>query len=377
MNWKKTFLIGFLWIACFELVARLSPWFVGPQLHQKYLIEDGPAPHEAYGKTDKRWVWRTNGRGARAQVHRGQPRQVAFIGNSSFANSLLTQSDIPTQVLQDRFQNIHVDNFSRDGFGSFEARHLIGELADRGKQYDLVVISTRPSHAEEIWGDPKVRAHPYWKRWGRDRGWLKFPGLLRQQMQLEWQANDWGVWVRSVWAGAPHPRDTANRKLIAAGKVKFTDDPPDFRLPVEMVAHFEKEAALLLAQAKRLAPRVLVLSEAVAYDERQVKGVAEKWYLLYPVKGRPGYYQSIRSSAFVRRARSAILTAKAREMGLETFDLDGHLRRLLRKRADLYFDHAHFTATGARVVADLLEPEVRRLVTESAGGERHLSGRFQ
>ena len=344
----------------FEGVARLSPYYIQPQVHQKFQVSKGPARPEAYQEEAKfnTWEWRTNGRGARGALYQGQKIQVGFFGTSTTACSFLTQKHSWPERIANKYNELHADNYGRDGAGSYEARTIMNDLADKGVRYDAVVVMTRPSLPYELKADADSTAFHFWKRWGEPRRGIQFTELLKRQAPF-FQATgsgftQWYEWLSLPFAfAAPkyQERNPANRKIIAEGKIRFADDPENFRLSEIEYRFIPKETKRLLTAARRLSERVIFLAEAVAYDELQKPGVGERWYLLNPIKDKPGYYRSMRSNAFIRRARMQEMMKVARKMPVDTLDLDFHMRILLRNHDDLFYDHNHYTAQGAAEVA--------------------------
>lgn len=339
-----------------EMAARFGAWVIPRTVHPPYLVDSAPASAEAYGGEAYRVrrVWRNNGLGARGDIYRGEPLRAAFFGTSAMACSFLSQEDSFPERFRVEIGGIHVDNYARDWAASVEAGLQLEQMQHRGERYDFVVIMSRPSQKEERRYRGLRDAFYHWGGY-QGRGGT-FVSLDRLVSDL---GAPFGPWLRKWFpddrdkgyvAGAP--RDLGNRELRRSGK--FLDYPENPELSADEVARARQEAEWLFAHAKQVAPTVIYITESVAYDERAVPGVSARWTLLDPVPGKPGYFLSDRSHAFIRRARSAVMAEVAQTSGVEVFDLDGALRAELRSRDDLFIDHNHFSPAGAAEAGRLL-----------------------
>ncbi len=152
----------------------------------------------------------------------------------------------------------------------------------------------------------------------------------------------------------------SNRKLRKSGKVKLVDVP---WFDEEDRQRFADETLKVLNEAARVADRVYLITQPVAYDADQHPGVPDKWFSLYPVKGEENSYYSNKSIADRIRKLNAIMEQVAHAHGTPVIDLDGHMRPLLRDRDDLFDDHVHFAPAGAEVAAKFVAGKLEDLVS--------------
>ena len=122
----------------------------------------------------------------------------------------------------------------------------------------------------------------------------------------------------------------------------------------------------ILQEAARVADRVYMLAQPIAYDEKEHPGVSDKWFLLFPIKGKEdGYYSNKSVAEFVRKI-NAIMAQVARSHGTPVIDLDGHIRPLIRERDDLFDDTWHFAPAGAEVAAEFVARNINVSAARSA-----------
>lgn len=371
LRWIATILIA---LVCFEAVARIAPLVIGKHVHRPFSVTTDPC-REACDAQGKQVVWRTNERGARAEMYRGEAVQIAVFGSSTSANSLITQELSWSEQLRAHLPGeAHIDNFARNGTGNKEMESVLQELRRTGAHYRVVLIMDHFGH-EERPVDDRI-AFRDWARVAAEESLLKSPALLRRKLGEELADPFAGLMATlhshhlfaataDDTAGSrgfrhPPPLAHSNRELRNQGKVQLVDQP-DAEPSAEKRRYIEARVARLAELAAAVADHVYFLTQPVAYDELEVPGVSARWYTLYPIAPDRPVYLSDRSVAAQIRAVQKIVVEAAERSGAEVIDIDGHMRPLLRERDDLFIDKWHFAPLGCAIAGEFL---AERLVAD-------------
>lgn len=348
-----------------EGVCRLAPHLVGDNVHQPLHAVTLPC-HEACDQQRQDLRWRTNAHGARGELYHGEKTRIAVFGTSTSVDVSLDQPKAWSEVLVRQFPagSVHVENFARDGASNNEMEILLRHMAELGRHYDVAILMDHWRRAPE----PPSRKNTfhYSAQWYADSGLLHAPELIYERLNDQYLREPRlvaiktalsGLWRNSTAQAAPvpvHPfaLDTKNRILRNNGTVKLVD------VPVEMSPNrksfITERVSTLVGLAKRIATRVLVMSQPVAYDPHEVPGVGRRWFSLYPVSDNPPTYKSDKSVAEAIRQTNAVALPAARKAGADTLDLDALIRPYLRQRDDLFIDKWHFAPAGSRLAATFI-----------------------
>jgi len=202
---------------------------------------------------------------------------------------------------------------------------------------------------------------------------LKFPNLLRhrakEQVKTEPRLNFIDRFIHDeLFANPVLPPKLGRmelRQLRSSGKVKLVDK--EIQIAPEKNAEIRNQTRDVFEAAFKVADKVYFLVQPIAYDPDEHPGVATRWYSMYPVKGRDGYYYSNKSMASVTRAREAIAKEVAVEMGISIIDLDGFIQPKLCQRDDMFEDKWHFSPAGAEIAAKFIAETLR---TDNPGLEK-------
>jgi hypothetical protein len=348
-------------LGCLEAVARLSPLVVGRHVHQPFLysVERREMP-VAGTMVPRTAVWRGNARGARGDLYRGQPVEIAVVGSSTTASTLLSQEETWPEQLRSRLGRVHVDNYARDDAFQKEAARILRHVAVRGRGYDAILVMTHVD--EKRRRDREREALHHWGGWAAKDGWVQADWLLVERLKNQLAAEPR---LKALAPGRMHERLWRDRERRLAGGVEFVDEVAvidDTRR-----RFVQEETRRLLEAAQAAGDRVFLVLQPIAYDEREHPGVARRWMRLFRVPGRPGCFRSHRAVAEEVRAKNRLMAAVAEEMGVEVVDVDGLLRPHLRERDDLFYDRWHFTAEGAALAASYVAAVMRAAARRSAG----------
>ena len=381
--WSLRFLMAAAIIAlCFELVARVSPFLVGKQVHQRYLYEARISQVDDTTR-GKEIHWAANDRGARGELYRGQATQIAVFGSSTSEDWALDQSQSWAQQLMLNLgsDTHHVDNYARNDAYHNEAIAILKEFARIGRHYDIVLLMMSVTPFDSYSIDP--RSHPeslatgflYWGHWDRAHSrpiaaWKLLLRRLEMQVRSEERLRNFRNWSKRLFSpprpASPHPRrnDRANRTLRKDGKVQLKYVLPPFAEEDRKL--LAETTRRLLEAAQSAADHVYLLTQPVAYDANEHPGVWEKWFSLYPIEGEIAYHDN-RSVAEAIRRKNAVMVEAAESVGVRVIDVDAHMRPLLAERGDLFFDKWHFSTAGAELAADFIADT---LVRDGVAGAR-------
>jgi lysophospholipase L1-like esterase len=354
---------------CLELVARSAPIMVGKQVHQRYLYTSYTSNIDDT-TLGKQITWVSNGRGARGDLYHGQPIEIAVFGSSTSEDYALDQNRSWAQQLKLQLGSkaYHVDNYARNDSYHRDALAILEELARTGKHYDVVLLmvlidrNVRPPTSQT--------GFHYWAQWARREWDFRFfeaasllPRRLSAQVQSEDRLRTLREWIeeqfRPPQPPSSHPRRSArsNRVLRAGGKVRLqyaslVPDEEDRKI-------IREETRRTIETARRVADKVMIITQPMAYDENELPGVAERWYSLYPIEGEDAYQDNLSVAESLREATD-VMVEVAESMGAPVIDLDNYMRPQLRERDDLFFDKWHFSEAGAEVAAGFVARALRQ-----------------
>ena len=354
-----------------EVMARLAPHLIAKQVHQRFLYSEYENQIDSTTK-GKMLTWISNERGARGNLYHGQPVEIAVLGSSTSVDSLLDQRQSWAQQLEAKMGNqlVHVDNYSRDGANQGDAFHILQEFQKAGRRYDILLLMVRINPVN-MWTNekrevPLRETFRYWGNWASGPEPIVFPGLLVRRLKAhamsEPRLDKLLNVVIGMFSGSkkpskkpskhPIPLSRSNRELRLSGNVRLIDEPVPF--DAEDKKWVVDVTFKILRDAARVADRVYMLTQPIAYDEKEHPGVSNKWFSLSPVKSKEDGYYSNKNIAKHNRKLYTIMAQVARSHGTPVIDLDGHMRPLIRERDDLFDDKWHFAPAGAEVAAEFV-----------------------
>lgn len=344
----RTLLRAAVVLASFELVARVGPWVVPKTVHQPFLLSARQidAVTDGEGKRTVKWV--TNERGARGRPFRGQSHEIAVLGSSTTAGTLLDQQEAWPSRLASWLPCVHVDNFARDGAIISDAARILDHFAATGARYETVIIMQHGDTGERRLSD----AFQFWGQWDSSAA-LQGPELTvkhaRLQIAREERLAVVRRWFSPSTARRRDPNDLRNWKRRQSSNFSFVRESG--KLTPGEETQIATRGRELFEVAKRAADRVYFVSQPVAFDESELPAVAARWFSLYPATTVPGAYRDNASVAERIRSETAVLRAEALRNAITVIELDDFMRSMLRKRGDLFLDKWHFSRNGAAVAA--------------------------
>ena len=359
LHYRSLARLAIFWL-CLEVVARLAPWIVPQTVHQPFAVSTSTIDPLSDGQGPRSVTWIANERGARGNLSRGQALQIATLGTSTTAGSMLDQTENWPEQLQRAFPCLHVDNFARDGATLADTANILRELEEDGRRYSAIFVM----HHGDV--SPRRRADSlwFWGQWSNRSTALAGPSLavthLARQAKTEPRVADASRWILNTFLRQTPsaPNDRSNWLRRRSGQVTFVYEPQP--VDAEEAAQIRDLSREMLEIADRVADRVFVLAQPVGYDERAVDGVGERWVELYPAEREDGAYLDNRAVAEGFRARIQLIADEGHRGGHEVVDLDGAMRPMLRRRGDLFLDKWHPSREGAAVIGELLAPVLRR-----------------
>ncbi len=379
LRWRRWLVVAAIFLSSLEVVSRLAPTVVGKHfVHQPYLCSSQPSAHDQFvTSSTSRFI--TNGRGARGSIFHDQPFRIAILGSSTSADSLLDQDDTWAEVLRDHLgkERVHVDNYAVDGNSNKEVAFFLKTLKESGPQYDMMIFMLHWAKLESR--DTARLAFPFSGQWRTPQSMFVSPSLLKRrllhQIALEPHVKKSGQWLvarlqsllrpestRESSFIHPVPLATSNRRIRNSGNIRFQDVPS--KLGSKKIEFIKKRVGVIVGLAQDLCRNVVILTQPVAYDERELPGVRRRWFSLYPVSMTEPIYKSNKSVAERMRNVNRLASHAAKMSGALVIDLDAYMRPKLRQREDLFIDKWHFSNAGARLagvfLAQQLSSEIRR-----------------
>jgi hypothetical protein len=352
-----------LMLLCLEGVARICPHIIPKDVHLRFLYSNGECKIDCTNN-GRKLEWIANERGARGGFYQGQPVRIAVFGSSTSIDSLLDQSETWAEQLRRELgpDIVHLDNYARDGAGGKQAKVIFDHLFEIGRHYDIILVMTQRGGRG---GLEKDSLH-YWGNWSLAPGFLKFPNLLRRrakvQVKTEPRLNFVDRFIHDELFPKPSLIPRVNREtkrlLRLSGQLNFVDIENYGPDPAAIV-DIRNGIRAVLESANRVADKVYFLLQPVAYSPDEHPGVAKRWYLLRPVKGRDGYFVSNKSVAQRMRKEHAIMNDVAADMGIAVIDLDGFIQSKLSERGDMFEDKWHFSPAGAEIGARFIAETLR------------------
>jgi len=95
-----------------EVVARIAPYLIGKQVHQRFLYSE--YEWQDGSNKGKMLTWMANERGARGNLYHGQAVEIALFGSSTSEDAGLDQQQSWAQQFEMKLSPglVHVDNYS-------------------------------------------------------------------------------------------------------------------------------------------------------------------------------------------------------------------------------------------------------------------------
>ena len=341
-----------IFLLCGELVLWIAPLVMGRYVHPPFNRSETRFDYKYPAIKNATAVWTTNERGARGSLYHGEPNRLLVLGSSTSASANLSNSDTWPEKLKGRLSGIHVDNLSRDGSTDLEITEILKALKADGANYDLILIMTHMALKDAEKLEPPVPFH-FSEKWSRKKTFPRLPAWVF----AEWIAPSMAFvssrlpWLRRTQP-AFVPNSINNRQLVLSGVARYVDIPVS--LASEDSSQIIERTRQMVLGAKALAPKVAIILQPVAYDEKADGEVLRRWYSLYPVENRPGYYKSPATVAAGIRQANQMISLTAQKMGVPVLDLDEKIRPILRARGDLFYDKWHFLPEGADEAAALV-----------------------
>ncbi len=350
-------------LGCRWWVRRRSRYYVWPPGMR---LEISPAP-EVFPELERRVRFYINADGERGGDVRGDETglcRILAVGGSAvecfgldqpttWPGALERLLNEPGSLRTLGAQRVHVGNIGHSGVGSADLDLILTRVLPQYRHLDAILIMVGASdvyHWLEDGAQPSRPPSPVPEL-------LLFAGHPRQP--FGWKPGKWAVTevarrLRRSWL---HPLEVkerggawyanARRMRAVAKDVRMVSSNPSV-----VVRHFEHHFRRLLHQALRHADRVLVLRQPWFEGPYTAEEAAHFWHggVGRPWKETVTTYYSLE---VVNRLLDLVHTKAASvadELGVPHLNL----RPLLSQGLRHYYDHDHYTAAGAAVVAQAI-----------------------
>ena len=319
-----------------------------------------------------------NSMGASSFMYRGQKKIGAFFGACSFQQKygFLDNAEQFTEELSRHFDDLLIHNFSRD---EYTCRVISEKLKRINKKFDYIFISNFCLD-NETWGEklskrmdfqrpsnPKKYITYFFQRIQNKVKDISLDFSSKRDSKVSYSkdiSKEIGKQTIIEYQGPPKPfpKFDKNNRVVARwyrnqGKIKLISK---FETDSESIYMQKISAARkMFKEAMKYSKKVYFITTPIAFDEREVSGVAERWLVLPDIGMNNNKFVDNASEAFnVRKNLTKAASDVAKQMSIKVIDLDSFLRAQLRVRNDLFYDHSRLTPQGARLAAKFVYNEI-------------------
>ena len=318
-----------------------------------------------------------NSMGASSFMYRGQKKIGAFFGGCSFQQKygFLDNAEQFTEELSRHFDDLLIHNFSRE---EYTCRVISEKLKRINKKFDYIFISSfclanktwekksskrmdfqSPSNPKKYMVDFLQRIHSKVKDISLDFS-SKRDSEVSHSKDISKEIGKETV-IEYQGPPKPFPKFDKNNRVVARlyrneGKIKLISKLEIDPKPTYMQRM--SAARKMFEEAMKYSDKVYFITPQVAYDEKEVSGVAEKWLTLPDIGTGNKFFDNASEAFNIRENLTKAAADAAKQMDIKVIDLDSFLRAQLRVRNDLFYDHFRLTPEGARLAAKFVYNEI-------------------
>jgi hypothetical protein len=364
--------IGALWAleaGCRWWIRRRSRYHVWPPRTRLELQLD----RDVFPDLDPRARFDINAdgeRGADAPADTSGLLRILAVGGSAVECYALDQPKTWTGVLErllnepDRLRalgarRVHVGNVGHSGVGSAELDRILECLLPQYRRLDVILIMVAASdvyHWLEEGAHPSRPPSPV----PEDMLFACHPAHPFGWKPSRWAATEIARRVRRAWSRHVQVKHAAGAWFAAARRMRAeaTCVRANMPNPTVMLSHFEQHFTRLVRRAQAHADRVLVLRQPWFEKDYTAEERARFWHggVGKPWKEKVTTYFSLEVVNRLLSLVEARVVTVAEALGVPHLDL----RRVLDGGLRHYYDHDHYTAAGAAVVAGTVAAALTR-----------------